>query len=338
MKIYELDDGPSAKEDLRSAAEMLITAEQLDEPEKLPITRERIVQLHATRNAGTLRISTWVGRRTDRVIAYARLVMPMDENASVVVLWPTVHPEWRRRGIGSAFLRELLPAIEAAGRTRLMASVRADGPGLSWAEKAGFKPTQGFIQQAVIFAEVDPQLWDVPVAEGYELREWVGAAPKELLASFAAARQAIHDAPHGEIGFKEPDWTPERVRKEEAGLVAEGVEQRLVVAVRQSDQMIVGITETNFTKSLPDRALQCDTAVLEEHRGLGLGRAMKAAMLRKLRSERPKVTRISTQTAVDNVHMARVSRQVGYRDLSVTQWVEADLEDVRRALGRPSPM
>jgi len=333
MKIYELDDGPSVEDDLWDATDMLVEAERLDRPGKLPITYERLAELHANRNVGTTHTSTWVARRADLVTAYALLIMPMEENTGNVVIWPTVHPAWRRRGIGSAFLRELLPAIEAAGRTRLMGNVRADGPGLSWATKAGFKPAQGFLQQELVFAEVDPQLWEVPVAEGYELREWVGVVPEELLGSFAAARQAIHDAPRGELSFAEPDWTPERVRKDQAGLAAAGVEQRFVVAIRESDQAVVGVTETNFAWSLPDRALQVDTAVLAENRGLGLGRAMKAAMLRKLRNERPEVLRISTQTAADNLYMARVSRQVGYRDLWVTQYVEADLADVRRALG-----
>lgn len=333
MKIYELDDGPSVEDDLRAATELLIEAERIDEPGGLPITYERIAELHATRNAGSTRMSTWVARRADQLAAYARLVTPMEENTSVAVIWPTVHPEWRRRGIGSAFLRELLPAVEAAGRTRLLGVLRADGPGLSWATKAGFTPTQGYLQQELVFAEVDPHLWEVPVAEGYELREWVGAVPEELLVSFAAARQAIHDAPQGEGSFGEPDWTPERVRKDEADLAAKRIEQRFVVAIRESDRMIVGVTETNHKQSMPGLADQGDTAVLAEHRGLGLGRAMKAAMLRKLRTELPGVLRIRTQTAVDNVHMAGVSRQVGYRDKWVNQFVEADLADVRRVLG-----
>lgn len=333
MKIYELDDGPSVEDDLWDATELLNEAESLDSPGQPPFDYERIVRDFENRNASSWKSSMWAVRNAKRLTAYAYLDMPTLENTGTALIRLTVHPDYRRRGIGSAFLRTLLPVAEAAGRTRVLGSVRENGPGMAWATEAGFSAVHGFVQQELVFAEADPAIWDVPVAEGYELREWVGPAPEELLGPFAAARQAIHDAPSGKLSYDDPTWTPERVREEEAEMAATGIEWRVVVAVRRSDGAVAGLTETQFNDSSPRQAHQGDTSVVVEHRGLGLGRAMKAAMLRKLRNELPEVLRIRTQNAADNHYMAQVSRQVGYRDLWVTQYVEADLADVRRVLG-----
>jgi RimJ/RimL family protein N-acetyltransferase len=173
----------------------------------------------------------------------------------------------------------------------------------------------------------------VPTAAGYLLREWTGPAPEEILASFATARQAISDAPAGEMTWGDPAWTPERVRLDEATRAASNAEQRVVVAVHEASGAVVGVTELFVLAREPEHGRQQDTAVLGEHRGHGLGRAMKSAMLRRLVVEHPETVRVSTQTAADNVYMAAVNHQIGYRTLWTHSYVEADVEDLEKRLG-----
>lgn len=68
-------------------------------------------------------------------------------------------------------------------------------------------------------------------------------APDDLLSSYATARNAIHDAPTGEQNVPSPHWTPETVRSGEQDYLDNGAEQRVVVAVHEGTNTVVGTTE-----------------------------------------------------------------------------------------------
>lgn len=59
---------------------------------------------------------------------------------------------------------------------------------------------------------------------------------------------------------------------------------------------------------------QKDTVVVGGHRGRGLGRWVKAAMLRRLVTERRGLKYVTTMIATNNTHMACVNHQVGFHD------------------------
>ena len=121
----------------------------------------------------------------------------------------------------------------------------------------------------------------------------------------------------GDLTWEAPDWTPERVRTEEADVSVEGAELQVVVEVHGAAGEVVA---------------QWDTAVVREHRGHGRGRVVKAAM-RRLAADRPALENIATQTA-DAVNLARINLEVGYRDLFSQAYVEAEISDVEAAIAR----
>ena len=172
-------------------------------------------------------------------------------------------------------------------------------------------------------ADVDPALWEVHAA-GYRLQRWLGAAPEEILASYAHARNAIQDATQGNLTYEVPKWTSERVREDEDEHRRDGIEQWVVVAVHESTGEVVGTTEIEVHPAAPDKGFQAWTAVTREHRGHGLGRCMKAAMMRWLPPERPLILRVSTNTGADNVNMIRTNHAVGYTTVRTMLTVEID--------------
>jgi mycothiol synthase len=107
----------------------------------------------------------------------------------------------------------------------------------------------------------------------------------------------------------------ERVRAAEEECRAQGLVQRAVVAVEEETGAVVGFTEVCLHPRRPDWAYQRDTAVLQLHRGRGLGRCIKAQMLRWLVADCPELERITTTTGADNVNMIRVNREVGFTTL-----------------------
>lgn len=77
---------------------------------------------------------------------------------------------------------------------------------------------------------------------------------------------------------------------------------------------------------------QQDTVAVAEFRGNGLGRAMKAAMMRMLLTERPRLERIETATAADNKYMIKVNHDLGYVTTQTMATIEAEITVVRSCL------
>ncbi|MBC3840777.1 hypothetical protein GXW82_12245 [Streptacidiphilus sp. 4-A2] len=210
--------------------------------------------------------------------------------------------------------------------------LRIGGDGERWAASLGFARSHGWVRQQLVVADADPALWDVPLPAGYRLEQWSDVTPESLVASYARAKGAIHDAPSGDSSFRFPEWTVERVRQAEAECRERGVEQRVVAAVHEADGEVAGLTELEVHPANPGEAEQQQTAVLAEHRGHGLGLCLKSAMMLRLLSDRPAIVQVGTTTAADNVHMQRVNGQLGYVTVRAMTEVEAEVAALRRRL------
>jgi GNAT superfamily N-acetyltransferase len=269
----------------------------------------------------------WTIHLGDELVGTGFAILPeAAENRTMAIAEVRVVPDRRRRGIGTAALKAVLPQLRARGRDRVSAyGVAVGEAGHKWAGELGFETVHATVEQELEIAAVDPARWSVAAPRGFSAVRWAEAAPDGLLDSFAAARNAIRDAPRGESSFAAPAWTAERVREHEAAVQARGVEQRVVAALHDGTGAIAGLTVLEVQPHDRDMALQQDTAVLAGYRGHGLGRFMKSEMMRWLLADHPDVKRVWTQTAADNVHMIRVNGQLGYTTMATYATVEADI-------------
>ncbi|MET9232021.1 GNAT family N-acetyltransferase [Lentzea sp. NPDC003310] len=266
-------------------------------------------------------------RLDGELVAFAGLNFPAWPDTAMAEI--VVHPRSRRRGVGTALLRAVCAEFEARGLTSIECwQVTADGDGARWAENRGFRTINTMVLQGLAFAEADNALWDVPVPSGYRLAQWTGVTPDDLLASYALARNAIHDAPTGEQNTPSPTWTPVKVREAEQDYLSRGAEQRVVVALA-ADGSVAGMTELELHDERPGRAFQQETSVLPAHRGHDLGRAMKAHMIEWVRRDKPRLTRIDTGTSTENAHMQRVNRSLGFETIGDMISVNARIEELR---------
>jgi mycothiol synthase len=278
----------------------------------------------------------WVARHGGRIVGSATLDLPERENRGMAFGHVRVPPELRRDGIGTALLRAVLPACRAEGRDTIVApELSAGGAGEAWTLSLGFVRVEGRIRQTLRIADVDPSTWRVPSPAGFRAMRWTGAAPQEVVAGFARARTALEDAPTGESSFEQPAWTVERVRANEAAFRGRGSEVHTVVAIHEASGTVAGLTEIEIAANVPDIALQQATAVLPEFRGHGLGRFLKAAMMRRLTAEHPRITHVLTGTGVDNEHMTRVNLQLGYTTVQTLVNLETSRNSLEERLGWP---
>jgi mycothiol synthase len=337
MRITQFEPAAASAADLDGYVAVGLAAARRDRPdEPAPSTEAAIARLTRVPAPGR-RHAYWVARQPadGQIVAVAYLNLVGEQPADLAAIDITVHPGHRRRGLGTALLREL--ALAAADRDCLLIEGLLDGsPGQAWADVMGFAVVQQTVELRLNLRSADPARWRVPAAAGYRLAEWTGGAPDELLLSYAAARNAIREAPHGDLSFTEPEWTAQRVRDEESTAAARRCELRVVAAIHQPTAQVAGLTYLEVYQQRPELAVQQDTAVLQAHRGHGLGVWMKAANLRRLSAAHPQVTDVVTSNAADNEHMLRVNQQVGFQPQARTEIREARLPDLAARLLRLS--
>lgn len=282
-------------------------------------------QLRAPSPAGPRRF--WVARSAGRIVGTAIVVYPEQENLRLAITTVRVLPAARRQGVGTALLDATFAAARDEGRDIIAGQgLKVGGDGEKWATGLGFTLVQEFVGQTLVVTEEVAGLWEVEAPRGFRAVRWIGSAPESLVDTYARARTAIADAPVADSCLEFPNWTPERVRAYETDFRASGSELRTVVAVHEASGRAAGLTELEIRLSRPTIGYQQDTAVLGEFRGSGLGRFLKAEMMRWLAQDRPELGQVVTNTASDNVHMIRVNHQLGYvTDYAVTD-AEADID------------
>jgi mycothiol synthase len=333
VEIRPFDPPSASADELAASYAVMVAVQSLDHPEQKLPTLEQYIELISVPSSLMGPMRRWLVREDGCVVGHASAIFPQPENRHMTIARIIVTPERRRRGVGTALLRTILPDLGADGRTVVAGhGVKADASGEQWAQALGFVRTHGFIRQILKVAEVDPALWQRPVPDGFRLERWTATAPETLLAVYARARVAIADAPSGESTMAHREWTPERVRAHEETMRAGNWGNRVIVAVHEDSGEVAAITELSVRAEQPTRAFQGDTAVVAGYRGRGLGLAVKGAMLRWLTADRPDVEHVYTQTAHDNVHMARINFAVGFTTDAALSELEADLGDLVKRL------
>lgn len=300
--------------------ELMVASAKIDRPHEPATSYEATIGRLRRPGPGGYTMRHWFAYQAGKVVGHMTLILPMLETPHLASVEITVHPDFRRQGIGSDFLRTLFPVLHADGRTTVEGWWITGGSiGEQWALARGFQLTHAAVGQRLALQEVDPSLWAIEPPAGYHIEQWIGHAPDALLASYADARAAIHDAPVGQAVLESPEWTPDRVRLAEQALREDGVEQRVVVAVHEGSGTVAGLTELKLAPYAKGVAQQQDTAVLSTHRGHGIGAWIKAHMIRWLLADRPDITAIRTTTGAKNHHMIRINHALGF--VTARSWV-----------------
>ncbi len=217
-----------------------------------------------------------------------------------------VRPDARRRGIARSLLEAVIAHAHDAGLESLSGH-HATPAGERLAARAGFVDGRRYVRSAL---DLDAaHLVSEPVT-GYSLRRWEGAAPSELLESYAVVREAINDEP----GSTDDDWEPfdaARVRELEAAVTRRGKQIRVTAALDAAGD-VAAFTELRVgTEAGPLASIE-DTAVLPAHRRRGLGRWVKTDSLASLRAARPDVSLVATTNAEQNAAIRAVNATLGF--------------------------
>ncbi|MEH6376006.1 GNAT family N-acetyltransferase [Streptomyces sp. KLMMK] len=246
-----------------------------------------------------------------------------------------VRPDHRRRGIGTLLWREIQAVLEREQRQSVSVEVEIGGEGEQFARNRGFACGLQLVLYVQRVAEVTEVANEVAgegagqaageaaegiaddaagpeLPDGYRFVEWAGAVPAGYAAAFAGVRNAMADAPMGELDQEPMRWDAESITAAQSAYGERGGALFTVVA-EAPDGTYAALTEVGRRSPDDVRAQQYETAVAPAHRGLGLGRAVKLRMLQLLRAQEPPVREIATHVADDNGPMRAVNKMLGYR-------------------------
>jgi GNAT superfamily N-acetyltransferase len=300
-------------------------ADRVDDPEALPALPATTV--NALRYGWDLRPDEhylYQPDGADRPVAMLTMDMPTRDNLHLVWLRIVVHPDHRRRGHGSALMREGLAIAAAAGRRTVWAEAIEDDAGArKYLESFGFGYASHDARRRQRLADVDQAEIGRLFAEaeaaaaGYRVERILAPVSDEVLQQLVEVTAAINDAPMGTLTFENEVFDLDRLRDMERARELQRDRTYRVVGRHVASGEIGGHTQVVVSPHRPHVGFQADTAVSRAHRGHRLGLLLKIAMMRWLTEAEPQLEVLETWNNADNRFMISVNELLGYR-LSAT--------------------
>ncbi|MGO0575951.1 hypothetical protein ACTMMA_05865 [Ornithinimicrobium panacihumi] len=246
-----------------------------------------------------------------------------DEGQVYDALWATSEEILRESGRTSVQSWAMHPAPDDADAAAGPDTVTWLSPGTGTGrvaedDRARWFTSRGFVlEQVELYSVLEVAEATLPPESGstaYRIRSWVGATPPELLGPMARlyGRMSV-DAPTGGIDYGEEQWDEAAVVEDDERAAAMGT-VRLTTVALDAEGAPVAYTVIDHHPDQPRSADQDDTLVHGDHRGHGLGLAVKAANLALLRDHLPQVERVHTWNAAENAHMLAINAALGFRE------------------------
>lgn len=226
-----------------------------------------------------------------------------------------VLPPYRRLGVGRRLVSEAIRIARGEGR-----------PLLQGATADHFAPATAFCEQlgAKAGLTIRNSRLDLHAVDTGALQRWVEAAqqqscslvwldnqtPDQWLPEVANAMRVMNTAPAGDLESAEVPWTEALVKSNEAYFVQMGLERWACYIRDDQTGHLVGVHDT-LLWSRESIAIQ-NTAVAPTHRGRGLGKWLKAAMILRLRQEHPEARWMVTLNAHSNAGMLAINDRLGF--------------------------
>jgi mycothiol synthase len=249
-----------------------------------------------------------------------------------------VRRDHRRQGIGSGLLAAICDEAVNEDRALLTWSTfGAVAAGEAFSRRVGARIARVNRTSELALADVDwPMVGSWVRADrardlGYRLEMVDGVFPEHLRADAVRFHHIMQTAPRDDLDFGDVIVDAQFVAELDRSLADAG-RTRWTVLVRDHAGACAGGTEVTFEPWDGSTVLQQNTGIDPSHRGLGLAKWAKAAMLERTRRQRPGAVRVRTENAASNAAMLATNDALGFKVISTrTEW-QADVTDLQRAL------
>jgi GNAT superfamily N-acetyltransferase len=279
----------------------------------------------------------WVAMEGDEVAgsiraAFRRAGTP-DEKDYARFVWAGggVRASSRRRGVGTLLLREVYRLMHALDKSVLTMSAQSE-PAHAFIKHVGAVEKHCRVEQRAVFADLDWPLlrqWeDGATAQGLTWERYAGRVPRDVLVALLPVfTELFADVPLGELESGPIRWEMNGYDLWYETLKRVGGAHHLVLLCAP-DGAVTGLSEAGWDARTPGIVRQQLTAVARPWRSRGVGRALKAAMLRQVHEMHPEATMIGTDNAEVNAPILSINARVGFK----IAWRNVDYQVTRAAL------
>jgi GNAT superfamily N-acetyltransferase len=285
------------------------------------------------------RVRSWLATVEGLPVAAAHTRQHLDGANDATVRLEVITPAPnRRRGVGRRLAAAVLPVLAGGGASSVY-GWPLDPAGEGFCRRLGMTERQRDSCSRLRIADLDAdqqRAWieGAPArAAGYRLVGWVGATPDEWLEPLARALDAMVDAPTDDL-----DWQPQRVTADHLRAADRVVDESGRDMVRTlalaPGGAAAGMSEMMVSRRRPSLARQGDTGVVGGHRGLRLGRWLKAANLRRALDHQPAIEVVETFNATSNAHMTSINEAMGFRLYRTFSTYQGPLDRALAAVSR----
>ena len=264
------------------------------------------------------------------VLGVALMEFPKLENPHSTEIIVAVHPEQRRRGVGTAIVEKMGERATTDGRRTLNTIVDVPVAPVVQDASTPFARSTGFEQTLTgnlrrLRLPFDPVRRDelraivahASDAGDYRTLAFVAPWPEEFLDEHCALLRVMStDEPAGDGERQAEFWDAERLRENDELYAAREATVLAAVAQHVPSGRLVACTEISVSKDSPGEAWQQITVVHPDHRGHRLGLAVKLANLDLLAERTPDVRMVQTGNASVNKPMIAVNEMMGFEVLS----------------------
>lgn len=246
----------------------------------------------------------------DRPVGAAEVDAGPGEPAEVEI---SVLPDARRHGVGTALAEAVRERLQGVAEVAQAETYSEAGVGFATTLglRVGNQEHRLLLDLPVDLAALHAQRRAAP---GVEVQSWTGACPDDLIEDWARlTTQMEEDVPMGDLTRRASRSDVDSVRSGERRMADQG--WILVRSLARLGGVSVGYTEIFVNRHDPEIITQDDTLVDRDHRGHGVGRALKLANLQKLLAleEATGGRWVQTYTALDNTPMLALNSAIGFR-------------------------
>lgn len=284
-------------------------------------------------------VKRWVVRDAGRVVAAAVAAYDLEQNLENGFGRLHVHPEHRGRGHARRLAEPLFDELEGAGRIRIDTYIKNDAPAEDLAARLGMKAVYGEKRSRLRIEDLDHDLmrgWMERASErgsNYRIEYFQSPLPDDMIEQFCELTLVMNTAPREDFEEEDEVLTPQMWRDMERSAADSENQIHVIIAIHEPTGDYAGYTVMNTQGLQPDLAWQWDTGVHPEHRNKGLGRWIKAAMIEKVVSDYPEMSRVDTYNAGSNESMLNINTEMGFRQVLLTRVWQGELATARKRFG-----
>ena len=257
-----------------------------------------------------------LARKDGLLVGRGRLTYDLVQNTDKGHLHVTVRPQERRQGLGTTLVARLAQEALNLSRTMYSTATSSRSPdGETFAASLGARASLPMVISELMLGALDHaqlQAWVTrPANDPYRLHRFT-LVPDHELGRVAAVFGVMNTAPRGDLEYD--DWviSPDMVASWQQAQLTTGWQRLLYTVEHLPTAEFVAFSEVGWH---PQRAALIDqqgTAVRADHRGHGLGKWVKAAILLDLPGHNPEGRKIYTGNANENAAMLGINRALGY--------------------------